>query len=63
MNDIVKLFGIPVAKVTEDEAVARIIAFAKQDATGKMPVVPVPQPETRNSEPETRNSEPRTRNL
>ena len=29
MNDIVKLFGIPVAKVTEDEAVERIIAFAK----------------------------------
>ncbi len=66
MNDIVKLFGIPVAKVTEDEAVERIIAFAEernvQHTTGKMPVVPVPQPETRNSEPETRNSEPETLN-
>ena len=30
MNDAVKLFGIPVAKVTETEAVARIIAFAKR---------------------------------
>ena len=29
MTGIVKLFGIPVAKVTEDEAVERIIAFAK----------------------------------
>jgi len=29
MNGAVKLFGIPVAKVTEDGAVARIIAFAK----------------------------------
>ena len=37
----VNLFGIPVAKVTESEAVERIIAFAKQHATGKMPVVPV----------------------
>ena len=40
MNGVVKLFGIPVAKVTEGEAVARIIAFAKQHATGKLPVVP-----------------------
>ena len=29
MSGVVKLFGIPVAKVTEEEAVARIIAFAK----------------------------------
>ena len=52
MSGVVKLFGIPVAKVTEEEAVARIIAFAKernvQQATGKMPVVPVPQLSTIN---------------
>jgi len=30
MSDAVKLFGIPVAKVTEIEAVERIIAFAKR---------------------------------
>ena len=29
MSGVVKLFGIPVAKVTEEEAVARVIAFAK----------------------------------
>ena len=29
MNGVVRLFGIPVAKVTESEAVERIIAFAK----------------------------------
>ena len=29
MTGVVKLFGIPVAKVTEEEAVERIIAFAK----------------------------------
>ena len=29
MNSVVKLFGIPVAKVTETDAVERIIAFAK----------------------------------
>ena len=32
MNDVVKLFGIPVAKVTEAEAVERIIALAKRQA-------------------------------
>lgn len=30
MNDVVKLFGIPVAKVTEDEAVERIVALARE---------------------------------
>ena len=52
MTGVVKLFGIPVAKVTEDEAVERIIAFAKernvQQATGKKPVVPAPQLSTIN---------------
>ena len=42
MNGIARLFGIPVAKVTESEAVERIIAFAKerhvQCITGKTPV-------------------------
>ena len=59
MNSVVKLFGIPVAKVTETEAVERIIAFAKdhnpQHATGKMPVVPVPQLPTTNSQLPTIN--------
>ena len=58
----VNLFGIPVAKVTEEEAVARIIAFAQQHATDKLPVVSVPQLGTRNSEPETRNSQLSTLN-
>ena len=34
MTDAVKLFGIPVAKVTETEAVDRIIAFAKRQDCG-----------------------------
>jgi len=49
----ISIFGIPVAKVTESEAVERIIAFARerhvQCATGKMPVVPVAPPLTHNS--------------
>ena len=61
MNDIVKLFGIPVAKVTEGEAVERILAFAEernvQHTTGKMPVVPVPQLPTTNSQLPTPNSQ------
>ena len=35
MIESVHLFGIPVAKVTEDEAVDRIIAFAKERKTGR----------------------------
>ena len=58
MNGAVKLFGIPVAKVTEGGAVERIIAFAKdhnaQHATGKMPVAPVPQLSTLNSQLSTK---------
>ena len=34
MTGVVKLFGIPVAKVTENEAVDRIIAFAKRQDCG-----------------------------
>ena len=49
----ISLFGIPVAKVTESEAVERIIAFAKehhvQCTTGKMPVVPVAPSPIHNS--------------
>ena len=32
MSETVKLFGIPVAKVTEAEAVERIVALAKKRA-------------------------------
>jgi len=49
----ISIFGIPVAKVTESEAVEHIIAFARErhvhDATDKMPVVPVAPPPTHNS--------------
>ena len=65
MNGVVRLFGIPVAKVTESEAVERIIAFAKehhiQSATGKIPVVPVaPPPTTGNQLPTTNCQLPTT---
>ena len=49
----ISIFGIPVAMVTESEAVERIIAFARErhvhGATDKMPAVPVAPPPTHNS--------------
>ena len=66
MNDSVKLFGIPVAKVTEIEAVARIIAFAKRQEgrspdTGTSRPIDSRQLPTTNYQLPTTNYQPSTK--
>ena len=43
MSDVVKIFGIPVAKVTEAEAVERVVALARKGRDRRNPPVSVAQ--------------------